>query len=659
MNRILKLNSIRAKLTAIFLALTIIPLLITVIVILIATEKGFTNLIQNQQDDMIHTVQTEIDKVAEELLHITTIYSNNEALVTGFQSGNRDELLKAVEEVYPRLQEEHRLSAFEFGDVSGTVFLRGHNPAEYGDNKGDLQAIQNALDGQAISGFEFGKSGLSVRAFSPIISDGEVIGTLQTGIDGSFLQELNDALQGVTISLYDTDGEVIKSSNEENTNNSIDSTILKKVVNGEIASLTDKTNLESFLPMYDPTGNEIIGAIGINQNISAIQDSKQQIMLFAFIIGTIASIIVIVVAILFSKSIANPIVKVASSMRELSTGNLKVEIQESASKDEIGQLITAMQVMKNNFHATIKQVSQASISVTTQSEELKSTSSEIHNGSDQIASTLQDISAGTESHADSITDLAATMSDFSTTIQETNDKGQQIHADAMKILTLTNEGKQSMDSSNLQMLKINGIMQEAVTKMDHLDKQTQEISTLVSIIQSIAQQTNLLALNAAIEAARAGEHGKGFAVVADEVRKLAEQVSISVTDITKIVTNIQNETDIVESSLKDGYAEIQQGTGQIQSTGDTFNQISISVTHMVGAIESVTEYLSENVKRTQHMSDTVEEIASISEETAAAVEQTSATTQEFNSSIEEVSISTIQLAKLADELNELVHHFKI
>lgn len=659
MNRILKLNSIRAKLTAIFLALTIIPLLITVIVILIATEKGFTNLIQNQQDDMIHTVQTEIDKVAEELLHITTIYSNNEALVTGFQSGNRDELLKAVEEVYPRLQEEHRLSAFEFGDVSGTVFLRGHNPAEYGDNKGDLQAIQNALDGQAISGFEFGKSGLSVRAFSPIISDGEVIGTLQTGIDDSFLQELNDSLQGVTISLYNSDGEVIKSSNEENINKSIDSTILEKVVNGEIASLTDKTNLESFLPMYDPTGNEIIGAIGINQNISAIQDSKQQIMLFAFIIGTIASIIVIVVAILFSKSIANPIVKVASSMRELSTGNLKVEIQESTSKDEIGQLITAMQVMKNNFHATIKQVSQASISVTTQSEELKSTSSEIHNGSDQIASTLQDISAGTESHADSITDLAATMSDFSTTIQETNDKGQQIHADAMKVLTLTNEGKQSMDSSNLQMLKINGIMQEAVTKMAHLDKQTQEISTLVSIIQSIAQQTNLLALNAAIEAARAGEHGKGFAVVADEVRKLAEQVSISVTDITKIVTNIQNETDIVESSLKDGYAEIQQGTGQIQSTGDTFNQISTSVTHMVGAIENVTEYLTENVKRTQHMSDTVEEISSISEETAAAVEQTSATTQEFNSSIEEVSISTIQLAKLADELNELVHHFKI
>lgn len=659
MNRILKLNSIRAKLTAIFLALTIIPLLITVIVILIATEKGFTNLIQNQQDDMIHTVQTEIDKVAEELLHITTIYSNNEALVTSFQSGNRDELLKAVEEVYPRLQEEHRLSAFEFGDVSGTVFLRGHNPAEYGDNKGDLQAIQNALDGQAISGFEFGKSGLSVRAFSPIISDGEVIGTLQTGIDDSFLQELNDALQGVTISLYNSDGEVIKSSNEENINKSIDSTILEKVVNGEIASLTDKTNLESFLPMYDPTGNEIIGAIGINQNISAIQDSKQQIMLFAFIIGTIASIIVIVVAILFSKSIANPIVKVASSMRELSTGNLKVEIQESTSKDEIGQLITTMQVMKNNFHATIKQVSQASISVTTQSEELKSTSSEIHNGSDQIASTLQEISAGTESHADSITDLAATMSDFSTTIQETNNKGQQIHADAMKVLTLTNEGKQSMDSSNLQMLKINGIMQEAVTKMDHLDKQTQEISTLVSIIQSIAQQTNLLALNAAIEAARAGEHGKGFAVVADEVRKLAEQVSISVTDITKIVTNIQNETDIVESSLKDGYAEIQQGTGQIQSTGDTFNQISTSVTHMVGAIENVTEYLTENVKRTQHMSDTVEEISSISEETAAAVEQTSATTQEFNSSIEEVSISTIQLAKLADELNELVHHFKI
>src|SRR5690606_15905484 len=122
---------------------------------------------------------------------------------------------------------------------------------------------------------------------------------------------------------------------------------------------------------------------------------------------------------------------------------------------------------------------------------------------------------------------------------------EHVQQSANDILSLTNEGSHLMESSAKQMQTIDYIVRDSVDKASHLHTQVQEISKLVTVIKEIAEQTNLLSLNAAIEAARAGEHGKGFAVVADEVRKLAEQVAFSVTDITNIVTNIQQEFNVV------------------------------------------------------------------------------------------------------------------
>ncbi len=652
------MKKINTKLTLVFLTLTIIPLIITVTVIMVAVDKGFIELSNTQQDEMIHLVQTEIDTVSQDLLMLTERYATSQDFVESLRANDRDTLAQQVAETYPRLLAEHGIAAFEFGDTNGIVVLRGHNPSEYGDDKSDIPAIQAALNGQALSGFEFGKSGLSVRAFVPITANSQIIGTLQTSINASFMKQLSEALPGVIISLYDSNGEMMFSSNEQSLP-TLDATVLEEVQHGTIVELTENTYLQSILPMADPTGDELIGAIGITQDLSTIQQSKQQIIKIALVIFLITFIVVIILALFISRSISTPVIQASAIMRRLATGDLTVDIEERKSQDEIGQLAADMKTMKTNFYQAIEQVNAASVRVASQSNQLNQTSTEIQDGSNQIALTLEEISASSENQAQNIAVIASTMSEFTGTIQETNKKGQQIHTNSQSVLSLATEGTQAMDSSTKQMEKIQVIMQEAVSKMNQLDETAQEISSLVTIIQSIADQTNLLALNASIEAARAGEHGKGFAVVADEVRKLSEQVADSVTGITHLVSTVQQESLSMETSLKEGYEEVQSGVSRIQATGQTFSDITMSVTHMSDMIEQITVSLHNNVEHAQQMTSTIDNIVAISQETAAAIEETSATSLEFNNSVEDVAYSTKQLAELAEELRELVQHFKL
>lgn len=379
-------------------------------------------------------------------------------------------------------------------------------------------------------------------------------------------------------------------------------------------------------------------------------------MIILLLIGFSISVALILY---FANSLTKPIITIMNRLQAIAQGILGQKPLEVPGKGEISQLMKTTNELQDQFTNMITNISAAAVELAQHSEELSQSSNEVKTGAEQVAMTMQELAIGTENQAHSASQMATNMEQFGNDFSNASKTATKIGEASKHVESLSHQGKGLMDSSSQQMGRINEIVQESVGMMSNLEKSTQEINKLVVIIRGIADQTNLLALNAAIEAARAGEHGRGFAVVADEVRKLSEQVADSVKEITGFVANIQKESNYVAETLADGSTEAKAGLASITETGKTFDQISNSLGRMVTEIETINKDITNLSEVSNEMGNAISEIASVSEESAAGVEETSAASQEITSTMEEVAVNASQIAEQAEMLNGLVAQFKL
>ncbi|SFK57704.1 methyl-accepting chemotaxis protein [Marinilactibacillus piezotolerans] len=425
---------------------------------------------------------------------------------------------------------------------------------------------------------------------------------------------------------------------------------LEGIARGQDSYTAASTNISELIDIVDALATETY------KNDQKVYSADRFLIILTSILATIFAV---VIGILMGRIIGTPLKKVSHNLDKISKGDLTEQIETTRRKDEIGLLINATSQMQNELKKLINSVADATVQVLSSSEELTQSTNEVVVGAEQVAATMQELATGSEAQANYTSKFSEHMQNFAKTIEDSSKESDKIYQTSNGVYSLTKNGRSMMSNSVLQMKSIDSIVKNSVLGVKELDVKSREISKLVGVIETVAEQTNLLALNAAIEAARVGEQGKGFAVVADEIRQLAEQVSVSVVDITRIVNNIQSESSKVAIELETGYEEVEKDTIQIQQTGETFNKISSSVESMGNAIKDISNRLADNKSTTANMNTNIEEIAGLSEQSAAGIEKTSATAQQTTSTMQEVSSSSEELAKLAEKLSKLVERFKI
>lgn len=390
----------------------------------------------------------------------------------------------------------------------------------------------------------------------------------------------------------------------------------------------------------------------VDQNI----DKTITILIISVLISIIASI---AITLIISRLIKSSISKLTIAANEIASGNLALEPIQINSSDEIGQLTGSINHMLANLKEIVKHITDASTKVGNYSHKLTQSASDVSAASQEISATMQELSSGSEHQAHTTTEMAHHMSLFTTKISEEAHNSHDLKQTSLDIVETTTKGYSMMNSSVSQMNVIYDLVKTSVKKVEGLEQRTIEINQLIKVIKEISNQTNLLALNAAIEAARAGEHGRGFAVVAEEVRKLAEQVSDSVTEITGIVKGIQDESNNVSHSLKEGYEQVEKGTEQIKDTGSSFKNIQDAISTMVDKIQRMSDNLTDINSNGNQINEAIENIASISEESSAGIEQTTSAVYQSSDIIENIRQGAESLTTMATELSQVVKRFKL
>ncbi|MBS4174096.1 methyl-accepting chemotaxis protein [Bacillus sp. FJAT-49736] len=415
-------------------------------------------------------------------------------------------------------------------------------------------------------------------------------------------------------------------------------------------TLTFQQSIEALTKLHE---DELVK---VNKNTNETVNKTQQLLI---IITVVTFIISIIIAIFIGRIISNPIKKVSNVMKQVAKGDLSVEPLKVKNRDEIGELADSFNKMVQDLSSVVRQVSDSSLQVASSSEQLTASAQQSTSAAEQVTRVITENSEGTERQLQTFVEVSASVSEMAQGMDQIADASEDMLRTSEETRTLAGHGANTIANMVTQMNEIHVSVEEATGIIHTLGQRSDEIRRITDIITGIAEQTNLLALNAAIEAARAGEQGKGFAVVADEVRKLAEESSKSSEQISKMITVIQDETKKAVLSMESGNEKVETGLSYTTEANESFTKIAKSIDSVTGKVADVSSSVEEIQAITSQIVTAIQHAKEVSEQVAAGSQENAAASEEQLATMEEITSSAESLSHLADELQVVISKFKL
>ncbi|MDI9567453.1 MAG: methyl-accepting chemotaxis protein [Bacillota bacterium] len=431
----------------------------------------------------------------------------------------------------------------------------------------------------------------------------------------------------------------------------------QQMVAGEQGLATYSLEGEEYLCSFAPM--PLTGwSVAVTTPLAEAMAPVDQLRDMTAMLGLAVTLLGIVGSVLLSSSVAKPIADLAKAAALVGAGDFTHQITVRG-KDEVGILGKSFQAMVNGMGNLIGQVKESAVALAQSAREITAAAEQSGQGAQEVATAANEMAAGAQQQAltaqrsaDQLVEMQKTFSAIESSaremVQEVEEAGAAVRA-----------GKEKIQLQAEKMIQNQKVSAELANLVGSLAEKAEQIGTIIDIIKSIAEQTNLLALNAAIEAARAGEQGRGFAVVADEVRKLAEESTRSTEEITALIGEIQASVAAAKVGMEEAGKLVEFQFAATKDTEAAFVQIDLVSARAREKVQDIAQAIIAVSAQVKETVDDINSIASVSQQNAALTEELAANSQEQSAAAEELTAAAENLQHLAQRLQEAVEVFQV